>query len=89
MRTPEADSGVTADHSHLIAEAHAAKIRPSPKKPSGKDVDLNYAIHCPFRSWCLVCVAASAKEAPHKRRDEKDREKGLLDISLDYEMLEE
>ena len=55
-------------------EAHGAKIRPSPTLPSPKEVAEHDATHCPYRSWCPVCVSASGHEAPHCKRSERDGE---------------
>ena len=38
----------------------------SPDLPSKRDIDAhNAAGHTPFRSWCPVCVRASAADDPH------------------------
>ena len=49
------------------AEAHDARIKPSPVLPTAEEVARHDATHCPFRSWCTTCVAVSAKEDPHPR----------------------
>ena len=51
------------------AEAHDASFKNSPKRPTGEEVERHDATHCPYRSWCAACVAASAKEDPHPRKD--------------------
>ena len=70
--TPEATSSSNRNHGtdppRAAEEAHPVKIRPSPILPSPKEVDEHYATHCPYRTWCPVCVKASGHEAPHKRR---------------------
>ena len=70
-------------------EAHSVKMRPSPTLPSPKEVAEHDATHCPYRSWCPVCVSASGHEAPHNRRSERDEETGFPVISMDYEALED
>ena len=70
-------------------EEHTAKVKTTPTKPSSAEVASHEATHCPFRSWCKVCVAASAREDPHPRRKHRDEESGLLMVSMDYELLEE
>ena len=35
-------------------------------EPSKEDVKEHMMNHAPFRSWCPVCVEASAKDAPHR-----------------------
>ena len=70
-------------------EEHIAKVKTTPTKPSSAEVASHEATHCPFRSWCKVCVAASAREDPHPRRKHRDEETGFPMISMDYELLEE
>ena len=92
--SPEASSSRdrtqnSSDPPRAPEEAHAMKIRPSPTLPSPKEVAEHDATHCPYRSWCPVCVSASGHEAPHNRRSERDEETGFLVISMDYEALED
>ena len=91
--SPEATSSSNRNHGtdppRAAEEAHPVKIRPSPILPSPKEVDEHYATHCPYRTWCPVCVKASGHEAPHKRRLERDEETGFPVISMDYEALED
>ena len=43
------------------------KVIRAPNQPSQEDIDKHNASgHVPFRSWCPVCVEASAKDAPHR-----------------------
>ena len=63
-------------------EAHEVRIKPSPMLPIK-----HCATHCPYRNWCQVCVAASAKQDPHPRKSSVDDETGLLVIAMDYEIL--
>ena len=79
----------SSDPPRAAEEAHAMKIRPSPTLPSPKEVAEHDATHCPYRSWCPVCVSASGHEAPHNRRSERDEETCFPVISLDYEALED
>ena len=62
------------------AEAHKARIWPSPSKPSGAGVEVHNATHCPYRSWCTICAAAISKEEPHRRHRGTDAQSGLLVI---------
>ena len=71
-------------------EAHPTKLKPSPTLPSREEVAQHYATHCPYRSWCPICVAASAREDPHRRKTAgRDSESGLPVVAIDYELLEE
>ena len=73
------------------AEAHDARVRPSPCLPSRAEVEKHECTHYPYRSWCKVCVAAKARELPHARRglNGKDEETGLPTIAMDYEHIED
>ena len=59
------------------AEAHNARVKNSPERPTAEEVERHDATHCPYRSWCAVwcavCVAASTKEDPHPRKGRKER----------------
>ena len=71
------------------AEAHEARSKPSPIRPSSEAIESHYRTHCPYRSWCPVCVAASGREDPHPREKGRAAEDGLPVVSMDYELLEE
>ena len=83
------DVGMELGEHEGSAEAHEAKIKPSPEKPTKEEVASHDATHCPYRSWCAVCVAASAREDPHPRKGRCDTEDGLPVIQADYDLLEE
>ena len=71
------------------SEAHVAKVKPIPTRPNSEEVAAHDATHCPFRSWCPICIEASSKEDPHPRSSGRDAETGLPIISLDYELIED
>ena len=71
------------------AEAHDARIKPSPTAPTVMEVARHDATHVPYRSWCPICVAASAKEDSHPRKGKEHTEMGLPIIDFDYDLLEE
>ena len=71
------------------SEAHVAKVKPIPTRPNSEEVAAHDATHCPFRSWCPICVEASSKEDPHPRSSGRDAETGLPIISLDYDLIED
>ena len=58
-------------------------------KTSSEEIARHETTHCPFRSWCPACVAASAKEDPHRQRSREVDQGGHPLVSLDYESLEE
>ena len=87
---PDEDEELHADkdfgHS---AEAHEARSKPSPQRLSSEAIEAHYRTHCPFRSWCPVCVAASGREDPHSREKGRAAEDGLHIVPMDYELMEE
>lgn len=70
-------------------EEHTAWVKTMLAKPSSAEVASREATHCPFRRWCKVCVAASARDDPHPRRMHRDEESGLTMVAMDYDILEE
>lgn len=69
------------------AEAHEARVKSSPAKPSADEVAKHDVTHVPYRSWCPICVAASAREDRHPRQAKIDTEEGLQVIQADYDLL--
>ena len=80
---------IRSDEFGHSAEAHEARSKPSPIRPSSEAIESHYRTHCPYRSWCPVCVAASGREDPHPREKGRAAEDGLPVVSMDYELLEE
>ena len=77
------------ENTNSSAEAQEARIKPSPGAPTAGEVARHDATHVPYRSWCPICVAASAKEDSHPRRGREHTEMGLPIIDFDYDLLEE
>ena len=77
-----------ASEEELCPEAPAVRTKRAPELPSQAEVTAHDAVHCPYRSWCEICVAASGREDPHTRTSSPDVETGLPVLSLDYEFLE-
>ena len=59
------------------AEAHEARVKSSPARPSADEVARHDVTHVPYRSWCPICIAASAREDRHPRQTKIDTEEGL------------
>ena len=85
--TAEPDAG-DAFEEELCFEALAVRTKKAPEIPIQAEVAAHDAVHCPYRSWCEICVAASGKEDPHTRSKNLDGDTGLPVLSLDYEFLE-
>lgn len=45
--------------------------------------------HCPYRSWCPICVESQGKEDPHYRATIEDIHNEAPTISMDYKELSE
>ena len=48
------------------AEAHEARSKPSPRRPSSEAIEAHYRTHCPFRSWCPVQVAEKIRTSARR-----------------------
>ena len=53
-------------------------------EPTEKEVNEHNLTHLPFRTWCAHCIRGKAKNPPHKRQKENEREKRTPVISADY-----
>ena len=60
-----------------------------PGDPTKSEVDEHNLTHCPFRSWCPICVEAQGKEDPHYRSTEEDLFNVAPVVSMDYKELSE
>ncbi len=65
-------------------EGVKVKKRPAPNMPSKAEREEHEITHCPYRSWCDVCVKAMGREEPHRRVTE-DQETSLPTIGMDYD----
>ena len=45
----------------LCPEASAVKTKKALELPTQAEVAAHDVVHCPYRSWCEICVAASGK----------------------------
>ena len=82
------ERGVFGDPAVQSAEAHEARVKSSPAKPSADEVARHDVTHVPYRNWCPICVAASAREDRHPRQAKVDTMEGLPIIQADYDLLE-
>ena len=78
-----------ADPASHSAEARDARVKNALTRPSADAVAKHDATHVPYRSWCPICMAASARQDPHSRRAKADTENGLAAVQTDYDLLEE
>ena len=91
METPQRTAELDAEDAceeELNPEAQVVHTKNASELPIQAEVTAHDAAHCPYRSWCEVCVATSGKEDRHSRSRSVDDETGLPIVSLDYELLE-
>jgi len=55
-----------------------------PVKPTKAEVRAHNLTHCPYRSWCSVCVEAMGREDPHVRKGPPE-ESELPIVGMDYD----
>ena len=60
-------------------------MRRTPTEPTKQDILEHNLTHLPFRSWCPCCVAAKAKQWPHRKAAPKgEDEETAPSIHMDY-----
>lgn len=65
------------------------ELKRHPGDPTKAEVDEHNLTHCPYRSWCPVCVEAQGKEDPHYRATKEDLNNEAPVVSMDYKELSE
>ena len=63
-------------------EAAPVRIARNPGDPTAQELEDHCVCHCPYRSWCPVCVKAKGKEEAH--RTIKGDRSSKPTISMDY-----
>ncbi len=56
----------------------------SPVRPTKAEVEDHELTHCPYMSWCSVCVEAMGREDPHVRQGPPE-ESALPVVGMDYD----
>ena len=69
-------------------EGRTIRVMKNPKEPTQAEVDQHNVSHCPFRSWCKVCVMGQSVTKGHFKRRE-DEESQVPTVSLDYMFMTE
>ena len=66
-------------------DINPTKIIRNPLNPTKAERERHNINHCPYRSWCDICVSGRGKEDPHYRNNKhKGMGEGLPVIGLDY-----
>jgi hypothetical protein len=66
-------------------EDAGARVKLAPTQPSKSEREKHDVTHCPYRSWCPVCVAGRGQESGHKRQKRDGGE--LPRFAMDYGFL--
>ena len=74
----------TEDKKEEEEEGRESKSVTAPLRVSKQEREEHNKTHCPYRSWCDVCVKARGMNAPHKRKTEREKETEIPRISMDY-----
>ena len=71
-----------------IPEARNPAVLPAPHLPHPAEVEQHNVTHCPYRSWCRVCVEAAGREDAHRAgtRDEEG-DNIVPTIGFDYDFI--
>ena len=62
-----ADPEEAGDTVYGVPEARSPKLLPEPHLPHPREVAEHNVTHCPYRSWCNICVEAAVREDPHRK----------------------
>ena len=64
-------------------EGRRVKVMKSPSQPSQEEIDRHNVAHCPFRSWCKLCVMGQSVTTGHFRARQEDARQ-VPTVSMDY-----
>ena len=60
------------------------EVRPSAIRPGAESVRLHNLTHCPYQSWCEVCVASKGKSDHYHREAPQPMDGDVARIQLDF-----
>ena len=60
------------------------EIRPSSIRPGAEAVRLHTLTHCPYQSWCEVCVASNGKSDHYHREAPQSLDGDVAKIQMDF-----
>ena len=66
-------------------ESAGTKVKVAPTQPSNTERERHEVTHCPYRSWCPVCVAGRGQKTGHKKQKRDGSE--LPRFAMDYGFL--
>ena len=82
---PSSDEGEVEDAEEPCHEARAPKTLFNPLLPTAREVAEHNITHCPYRSWCDICVRTRGREDAHRRQEQSPEESGLPEVGMDYD----
>ena len=60
------------------------EVRPSAIRPGAESVRLHNLTHCPYQSWCEVCVASKSKSDHYHREAPQPMDGDVARIQMDF-----
>ena len=60
------------------------EVRPSATRPGAKSVRLHNLTHCPYQSWCEVCVASKGRSDHYHREVPQPMHGDIARIQMDF-----
>ena len=87
-QAPQGGAAAAQADGEIESESVLRRALPSPYMPSISEIRLHKTTHLPYRSWCVECVEAFAREWPHLARDGPS-DRVIPVIHIDYACLTE
>ena len=72
------------DERHEGEEGRDSKGMPNVIRVSKEERDNHERTHTPYRPWCKYCVQGRGKASQHKQNPNKDKDKEVPRLSMDY-----
>ena len=66
-------------------EDAGARVKMAPTQPSNTERERHEVTHCPYRSWCPICVVGRGQKSGHKKQKRDGTE--LPRFAMDYGFL--
>ena len=76
----ERDDDASADMCQPSNEEAPIRRHRNPSEPTPEEKEKHFAVHLPYRSWCLVCIKVRGREDP---APSSEREESRLGIASD------
>ena len=60
------------------------EVRPSPMRPGAEAVRQHNLTHCPYQSWCEVCLASKGKSDHYHREAPESKDGDVARVQMDF-----